>query len=74
METSKKFKLNWRNILKGGVYAAVSAIALIITNITQINDVSIQKIATVFACSFIGYCLPKFFQDENGNYTEGGNK
>lgn len=66
---SKRFKINWRNILRGGLYSATSASALILTNITQLSDLSFQKIATVFLCTFFGYILPKFFQNEHGNYT-----
>lgn len=72
MKKSKKYRINLRNIVKGGLYSATSASALILTNITQLSDLSFQKIATVFLCTFFGYILPKFFQDENGNF--GGNK
>ena len=72
METSKKYRINWRNIIKGGIYSATSAIAAILITVTSTADLSLSKIITVFFATFIGYCLPKFFQDENGNY--GGTK
>ena len=71
METknnSQKYRINWRNILRGGLYSASSAAAAILIGITQLSDLSFQRIATVFLCTFVGYILPKFFMNEDGGF------
>lgn len=74
MKTSKKFKLNTRNLIKGSIYAVVTAITTEVTVAVSgwntFSDVSYQRFILVAGVALFSYLSTKLFQDENGNYIK----
>jgi len=74
MKTSKRFRLNLRNIIKGSIYAILTALStevvVIVSGANSFDEINYQRIVIVLGTALFSYLSSKLLQDENGNYIK----
>jgi hypothetical protein len=72
MKTSKRFRLNYRNLVKGSIYAVMTAlmteVTVAVSGWNTFEDISYQRFIIVSGVALFSYLSTKLLQDENGNY------
>lgn len=72
-KTSKKYRLNLRNIIKGSIYAVTTAVSteavVAVASWNGFGDINYQRFLLISGVALFSYLSTKLFQDEKGNYT-----
>jgi len=68
-EKSKAWRLNFRNFVKGSLYAIATALFTEISTwtLTGLNEINYNRLLIVAISGLAGYLLVKLPQNENGN-------
>ena len=65
-DKSKKWFINFRNVVKGAILAIISGLCTCIMTNT-VDTISWKIVCYASLSAFAGYLISKFFQNEDGN-------